>query len=234
MVNIGDKFNRLTVLEKMPQYKGKTYTAYRCKCDCGNETIVGHSSLITGKIKSCGCYRKEFQSLPKEHLKKKNKIEFCGDFAKVHIGKNGDCVVVDIDDIEKIKDYWWVFNRTGYAVCKSNKNKLIFMHRLISNNDDNLLVTHHIDHDIKNNRKSNLQIVTKSYNNFYRKTKENNTGYRNIYKHIIRNKYIYYRVSINYEKKLFSLGEFKTIENAINARNNFYEKNNIKIKENEK
>ena len=26
-----------------------------CKCDCGNETIVGQTLLQTGKTKSCGC-----------------------------------------------------------------------------------------------------------------------------------------------------------------------------------
>lgn len=54
----GRKFNRLTVVEKLPKYKkGRTY--YRCVCDCGNEKIVYVSDLKDGTVSSCGCYRRE-------------------------------------------------------------------------------------------------------------------------------------------------------------------------------
>lgn len=53
----GRKFNRLTVVEKLPKYK-KERTYYRCICDCGNEKIVYCSDLKSGDVSSCGCYRK--------------------------------------------------------------------------------------------------------------------------------------------------------------------------------
>ena len=45
---IGNKYGSLTVLE----YVGKS--KFRCKCDCGNETIADGESLLNGRRKSCG------------------------------------------------------------------------------------------------------------------------------------------------------------------------------------
>ncbi len=32
---------------------------WRCRCDCGKETVVGQTLLQTGKTKSCGCMQAE-------------------------------------------------------------------------------------------------------------------------------------------------------------------------------
>lgn len=50
---VGKRFGQLTVLE----YAGKTagMHRWRCRCDCGAETVVGQTLLQTGKTKSCGC-----------------------------------------------------------------------------------------------------------------------------------------------------------------------------------
>ncbi len=53
----GVVFNRLTVLERLPN-RGKI-VVWKCQCMCGNETVVGAQQLRTGKTKSCGCYQKE-------------------------------------------------------------------------------------------------------------------------------------------------------------------------------
>src|SRR5258708_34992132 len=53
LVNIvGQKFNRLLVLEKQASNKG---VMWKCLCDCGNITIVRSDGLRQNKIKSCGC-----------------------------------------------------------------------------------------------------------------------------------------------------------------------------------
>lgn len=49
----GQKFNKLTVIERMPSRKGKT--VWKCQCDCGKYTTVEASNLKTGQVKSCGC-----------------------------------------------------------------------------------------------------------------------------------------------------------------------------------
>lgn len=49
----GKRFGKLTVLE----YAGKKagMHRWRCRCDCGQETVVGQTLLQSGKTKSCGC-----------------------------------------------------------------------------------------------------------------------------------------------------------------------------------
>lgn len=61
---VGKRFQRLTVVA----YAGKRNGMHRwkCRCDCGRETIVGQTLLQTGKTKSCGCLQAEMY---KENLK---------------------------------------------------------------------------------------------------------------------------------------------------------------------
>lgn len=49
----GQKFGRLTVLERVENKGKRTY--WKCLCDCGNETIVWADNLRRGLQKSCGC-----------------------------------------------------------------------------------------------------------------------------------------------------------------------------------
>lgn len=52
----GQRFGKLTVIERAPQKEGcKANIFYKCKCDCGNETVVSKSNLTTNNVKSCGC-----------------------------------------------------------------------------------------------------------------------------------------------------------------------------------
>lgn len=60
---IGKRFGRLTVLEYAgtSQDLGKVGTAnfWRCRCDCGNESVVSQTELQNGGTQSCGCLQKE-------------------------------------------------------------------------------------------------------------------------------------------------------------------------------
>ena len=56
---IGQRFGRLTVIEKTNERKNK-YIVYFCKCDCGNITKNDTYSLTSGHTKSCGCLRKNY------------------------------------------------------------------------------------------------------------------------------------------------------------------------------
>ena len=60
----GQRFGKLLVLEDIRE-KGKDPKA-RCLCDCGNETIVQHNSLVTGGTKSCGCLNTEAKLVRRE------------------------------------------------------------------------------------------------------------------------------------------------------------------------
>jgi len=53
----GQVFGKLTVLEKAGRDKLKKIL-WRCKCECGSETVVVSGSLVTGNTTSCGCVLK--------------------------------------------------------------------------------------------------------------------------------------------------------------------------------
>lgn len=56
----GQRFGRLTVIEKVPARPGCTNARWRCVCDCGNETFVLGTTLRRGESVSCGCYRSDY------------------------------------------------------------------------------------------------------------------------------------------------------------------------------
>ncbi len=60
---IGKRVGALTVIA----YDGKRNDTHfwRCRCDCGNETVVAQSTLLHGHTQSCGCLKK---SLYKENF----------------------------------------------------------------------------------------------------------------------------------------------------------------------
>lgn len=49
----GQKFGKLTAIEKVENKWGKLH--WRCLCDCGNEIVVASNSLVSHKTTSCGC-----------------------------------------------------------------------------------------------------------------------------------------------------------------------------------
>lgn len=57
----GQRFGKLLVIKEAEPYYPSTYPKsarcrrWLCKCDCGKETKVIQSSLLTGNTKSCGC-----------------------------------------------------------------------------------------------------------------------------------------------------------------------------------
>ena len=55
----GLRFGKLVAIEPTEKrdYRGLAY--WRCKCDCGNETVVNGYMLRSGATKSCGCIRTE-------------------------------------------------------------------------------------------------------------------------------------------------------------------------------
>lgn len=58
----GKRFGRLTVIEKAKSKtspSGAKRAMWKCKCDCGNETVVWSYSLIKGRTQSCGCLHLE-------------------------------------------------------------------------------------------------------------------------------------------------------------------------------
>lgn len=52
----GNRYGRLVVISRDAPKKGYHGAMWRCRCDCGNETIVNSQNLKSGNTTSCGCY----------------------------------------------------------------------------------------------------------------------------------------------------------------------------------
>lgn len=59
LVKVGNRYNKLLVLERIGSRKqDKVKKCYwKCKCDCGKELEIHSTSLTNGNSKSCGCSR---------------------------------------------------------------------------------------------------------------------------------------------------------------------------------
>ena len=55
----GQKFGRLTVINKSEKRNASGQVYWNCLCDCGKECTICGTSLRIGKTKSCGCYNLE-------------------------------------------------------------------------------------------------------------------------------------------------------------------------------
>ena len=88
---------------------------------------------------------------------------------------------IDIEEIDKIKQYKWRVNGNGY-VCGWVGDKTIFLHRFLMNAPEDKVV-HHKNHIIKDNRKENLVLCTYLENSIDRIDIEqyNNSGYIGIF-----------------------------------------------------
>lgn len=53
--SVGDRFGRLVVIDADPTMRKWRKRAYRCRCDCGQETVMAASNLRQGNTRSCGC-----------------------------------------------------------------------------------------------------------------------------------------------------------------------------------
>ena len=73
IINIGDKFNRWTVIGESDKRTGG-YIWWECECSCDNHTrkLVKGRDLRNGNSKSCGCLMKEVNA---ERLKNTLKDE---------------------------------------------------------------------------------------------------------------------------------------------------------------
>ena len=59
----GQRFGRLLVISYEGSNKFRN-ALWKCICDCGNETILPRTRLVSGNTMSCGCYNKDMISLP--------------------------------------------------------------------------------------------------------------------------------------------------------------------------
>ena len=205
----GQKFGRLIALQKVKtDNHGLAY--WLCKCECGNEKVVRGSSLRNGSAKSCGCYsaknNKSSNKTSGTIVRRQNVYEILEGYVVGYTNK-GEPFMVDNDDFEKIKEFCWHKNSSGYLSGRDKDGERVLLHRLIMNASKGEFVDH-ISHNTTDNRKSNLRICTRSQNGMNKKSKG--------YTWDKRDKKWRARITVN--GKSFDLGYFNTESEAKAAR----------------
>lgn len=184
--------------------------------------------MKTCKVEGCNCkhyckgYCKKHYVQMQRHGKilktnrEANEILIYDGYAEIILydkSVNEKCrTLVDLDDIDRVKQYRWYLDDRGYVSCGVIRNKL---HRFIMNCPGDKVIDH-INHNKLDNRKSNLRICTQQQNSINRsKTSRNTSGYVGVcYKPKI-NKWQAY---ITVDRKPVHLGYYKNIEEAIEVR----------------
>lgn len=179
----GKRFGRLTVICQAEDYVNPTtgvhYAQWKCLCDCGNIKIVNASKLKNGWTQSCGCLQKDVM---KDMLKKHNTYDLESEEYGIGYTSKGDEFWFDKEDYDKIKNYCWTYDNTGYLVAHGYDNKNILLHRLIMGvlNDSNVIIDHKRHpkkpNHIYDNRKSNLRVATSSKNRMNQHVRSDNTS----------------------------------------------------------
>lgn len=152
-------------------------------------------------------------------LQDKNEIIYEDTFAKIVLydkeGNINGYSLIDLEDVEKIKDYKWYLTRDGYCANSVKSKNRVRLHRFLLNVQDDKIVDH-VNRDKLDNRKCNLRIATPSENMHNRNLSKNNkSGFSGIWHDVKRGKWEV-QICINNRKK--RIGIFVKLEDAIEAR----------------
>ncbi|MCB7318609.1 hypothetical protein [Lacrimispora sp. 210928-DFI.3.58] len=188
----GQSFGRLTVVEEEKRAGNHRY--WRCRCTCGNETVVEESHLKSGHTKSCGCYRKV--------LPRRRSIDLRGH-------RYGRLTVLGpASEHDGRMNQWECLCDCGNHVVCSRDN-------LRSGNTQSCGCLG--QEKRKENMKKAIHFVegTCVERIACRRTCANNTsGHRGVY----RRENNRWRASIGFQGKIYNLGSFRDYEDAVNAR----------------
>ena len=129
-IKIGEKYGRLTVLEKTSKKQGTNYL-YKCKCDCGNIKLVSSGRLGISTF-SCGCYKIECHRTHNESRTRLYNIwigmksRCCNpDNPRYHsYGGRGICICDEWrDSFEKFRDWAYLNGYSEhYTIDRINNN----------------------------------------------------------------------------------------------------------------
>lgn len=222
----GRVFERLTVLQRAEDritHNGKAKAQWLCRCSCPaqNLVLVLGVDLKRGHTKSCGCLAREKASIIGKERHYINQYNLDGEYGIGYTQKN-EPFWFDKDDYDLIRNYSWYYNKKGYVEAYSEEfNTHITLHRLVMGFPDTHFDVNHKTHPPRNehkidNRKSNLEIVTKSKNSMNHVIAINNTsGYSGVNWLKQSNKW---RARITVEGQEIHLGVFSDMQDAIKAR----------------
>lgn len=155
---IGEKRNSWTVLGEVPKdlrpYKRERHIYVRC--DCGTESVITLKNFWYDKSKACTKCRTQKSNAACTRIWEP--IE-ANDHYLIPLN-NGYYTLIDKEDLDKVIGNNWFFNR-GYASNSDRDNsRTRLLHRII-HNTPNGMITHHINGNKLDNRKSNLETMSR-------------------------------------------------------------------------
>lgn len=209
------RFGLLTA--KNIAYRKNNASYWNCDCECGNKKIVLLGNLSSGKTKSCGCLQKNNGKI----FKKYNPYTIKDNIVIFKTFNTNNEFFIDLEDLEKVKDICWFENNSGYICNKSNK--IIQLHRLVTNCPKNLVVDH-LDHNPLNNCKNNLRVCSQRENMQNIKINNNNLLKEYGICKAYRKNRTYYIVNLNGYN-----GCYKNIDDAKKKRDIILEKRKKEI-----
>ena len=215
------RFGRLTVIERAEDYvspSGHKNVQWLCECSCetNRHIIVSGCSLTRGLTKSCGCLKKDISTENGKKNKKYNTYDLSGEYGIGYTSK-GEEFYFDLEDYDLIKDYCWHIDNKGYVVSHNPSGSTLFHRQLLD-----CKCIDHINHNTRDNRKSNLRNVTYSQNQMNTSKRHDNTsGITGVdwHKH---ERMCRARIQVN--GKSIMLGYFNSFEDAVKARKEAEEK----------
>lgn len=188
----GQRFGKLTVVAPTDKRIDNGSVVWNCRCDCGNIAEVSARRLIRGRVKSCGCLA---APIVKDYIGRRfgrlTVIECSG-----KIRKNGSTVT-----------YW-------KCRCDCGTETTVAQTELQNG------VTQSCGCLQKDRAKEALHLIDGTsasiLKNIHEKPprKSNTSGYTGVY-HAKDGRWMAY---INFKKKRYNLGGYKTKEEAIKAR----------------
>lgn len=205
---VGKTYNKLTILKFVGRKNNKRI--FRCLCECGNEVDLPLSSVKNGYIKSCGC-SKGIHKLSRTRL------------YHIWIGIKQRCN-------NKNCSIYYKYGGKGIKVCKEWESDFMEFYNWAKNNgySDNLSIDR-IDNN-KGYSPENCRWATYyEQNTNLSVLKTNKSGYVGVSWSKQTKKWLC-NISIN--NKTVRIGSYKTQKEAVEARNDFIDKNNLKHQKN--
>lgn len=160
-------------------------------------------------------------TVPAIHFEAKNPVTIKGDYAAVGMGS--EWMLVDTADLPQIAPYRWSVNRgnggrpyaQAYAGGGRQASRFVKAHRIIMGAPEDKRVDH-INGDTLDNRRANLRFVTHVENLINAPAfRHGKSGHRGVSWYP---NYGMWRAYIHIQRKMRTLGYFRTIEEAIRAR----------------
>ena len=185
--------------------------------------IICNKDLSNGRIRKCKqefyCDRHYRQMLKHGHIIKTrcdpNEIVLIGKYAEIILNdinnKEIEKAKIDLEDIEKIKNFKWFYDKKSGYVCTHYVNNVYHLHQIILGDNYD-----HIDRNKLNNLKENLRPITKSRNMMNSNiSTRNKTGVKGVSWDKSRNKWTSH---IRKDNKTINIGRFSSFDEAVKQR----------------